>query len=130
MVTDMEVSEGTGEEVKICGICALGREHKEIQTKTRETPSERWSVLHSDICGLMQNSGLTGELYFVTFTDERSGRVSICLLRTNDGTLDAFQAHRAREEKSSGKEIKAFRTDGGGEYRNGKFTMYLKQAGI
>lgn len=35
-----------------------------------------------------------------------------------------------RAEKSSGKEIKAFRTDGGGEYLNGKFKTYLKQAGI
>lgn len=90
-VRDMEVSEGTGEAVKICGICALGRQHKEVQTKEREKPSELLSVVHSDICGPMQTPCLTGERYFVTFTDERSGRVSICLLRTKDGALDAFQ---------------------------------------
>ena len=129
-VTDMRVSDGGSEGNKICGICARGRQHKEVQTKAREKPSELLSVVHSDICGPMQTTSLTGERYFVTFTDEMSGRVSICLLQTKDGVLEAFQAYRARAEKSSGKEIKAFRTDGGGEYLNGKFKTYLKQAGI
>ena len=83
-VSDLRVS-GKSEPVgKICGICALGRQHNEAQTKTREKPSELLSIVESDLCGPMQTTGINGEKYFGTFTDEKSGRVSISLLRTKD----------------------------------------------
>jgi len=78
----------------------------------------------------MQTTSINGERFFITFTDKMSGRVSIYLLPTKDGALAAFQAYRARAEKSSGKEIKALRTDGGGEYLNKQFLQYLKEDGI
>ena len=78
----------------------------------------------------MQRVGLSGERYFITFIDETSGRVSLSLLRTKDQALATFQAYRAQAEKSSGKEIKAFRTDGGGEFVSTEFEKYLGDAGI
>ena len=129
-VTDMKVSERTMEGSKICGICAQGRQHKQVQTSAREKPNDLLSIVHSDICSPMQTPTLSGKRYFVTFTDEKSGRVSICLLQTQDDALEALQAYRARAEKSSSKEIKAFRTDRGGEYLRGKFQTYLKEVGI
>lgn len=108
----------------------MGRQHKEAATKVRERATEILQVVHSDLCGPMQTVGLSGERYFITFIDETSGRVSLSLLRTKDQALATFQAYRARAEKSGGKEIKAFRTDGGGEYVNTEFKKYLEDAGI
>ena len=55
----------------------------------------------------MQTPTLTGERYFIDFTDEMSGRVSISLLTSKDEALGALQTYRARAEKTSGKEIKS-----------------------
>ena len=126
----MRVS-GTGRNSpKLCGICALGRQHKEAETKEREKARELLSVVHSDLCGPMQTASINSERYFITFINEFSGRVSISLLHTKDGALTQFQTYRSRAENSSGKVIKALRTDGGGEYLNKEFKKYLVTAGI
>ena len=44
--------------------------------------------------------------------------------------LTSFRSYRSRAEKSTGRDIKGFRTDGGGEYVNKEFTRYLEDAGI
>lgn len=74
--------------------------------------------------------GLSGERYFVTFTDEAGGQVSLSLLSTKDEALRAFQVYRARAEKTSGREIKSFKSDGGGEYLNQKYKTYLEEARV
>ena len=126
----MDVSDRGKQSTTICGICAIGRQHKEAGTGVRETADEVLEVIHSDLCGPMQTIGLSGESYFITFMDETSGRVSLSLLRTKDEALSAFEVYRARAEKSSGKQIKSFKSDGGGEYLNKKFMTYLKEVGI
>jgi len=129
-VRDMEVSNTSVASTKICGVCALGPQHKEAEMKAREKGTELLSVVHSDLCGPMETATLNGERYFITFTDEMSGRVSISLLRTKDRALSQFQAYPSRAEKASGKMIKALPTDGGGEYLNKAFKKYLVAAGI
>lgn len=114
----------------IWGTCAIGRQQKEAGTKTTEKAKERLEVVHSDICGPMRTPGLSGEKYFVTFIDEQSGRVSVALLKSKDSTLREFQSYRVRAEKSSGRDIKRLRKDGGGEYLNHDFRRYLLEAGI
>ena len=129
-VQDMQLSNTEVPNSTICGVCALGRQHKEAGTKTRERTEEILAVVHSDLCGPMQTVGLSGEKYFITFIDEASGRISLSLLRTKDEALTAFQNYRMRAEKSSGKVVKALRTDGGGEYLGKDFKKYLDEAGI
>ena len=130
-VQNMVVTHSSEPSTTICGICAIGRQHKEAGTKAREKAIEILAVSHSDLCAPMQTVGLNGEQYFVTCIDETSGRVSITLLRSKDGALTAFKDYRARAEKNSGREIRAFRSDGGGEYRIREFEKFLLiEAGI
>ena len=129
-VENMEIRNKAQLPSSICGICAVGRQHKEAGTKRREKATEILAVVHSDLCGLLQIIGPNGERYFVTFVDEMSGRISIALLKSKDEALNAFKAYRMRAEKSSGKAIKAQRSDRGGEYRNQEFKRYLTEAGI
>jgi len=130
-VQNMVVTHSSEPSTTICGICAIGRQHKKAGTKAREKAIEILAVVHSDLCGPMQTVGLNGEKYFVTFIDETSGRVSITLLWSKDGALTAFKDYRARAEKNSGREIRPFRSDGGGEYRNREFEKFLLiEAGI
>jgi len=129
-VCGIDVRPEKGILAKICGICALRRQHKEAETKVREKANELRMVVHTDLCGPMQTPGLHRERYFITFTDEMSGRLSVCLLHSKDGALAAFQAYRARAEKTTGMEVKSLRSDGGGEYMNKTFQKYLANSGI
>ena len=104
-VTDMRVANENVPSTKICAVCALGGQHKEAATKEREKATKLLCVVHSDICGPMQTAGLNGERYFITFTDESTGCVSIPLLNNKDGALAAFQAYRSRAEKASSRTI-------------------------
>ena len=99
-------------------------------TRTREKSTELLGVVHSDLCMPMQTTGLNGERYFVTFIDEMSGPVSITLWNSQGGALTAFLSCCGRAEKRSGHQIRAFRSDGRGEYINRKFKNYLKEGGI
>lgn len=129
-IVDLIISETKKPTPKICGICAQGRQHKAAETKRRERATELVHVIHTDLCGPMQISTVDSEKYFIAFNDEMSGRVSVCLLTSKNGALDAFQTYRARAEKSSGREMKSLRSDGGGEHLGKQFQLYLREAGI
>ena len=78
----------------------------------------------------MQTPGLSAEGYFVTFIDEKSGRVSVALLISKDGVLREFKSYRARVEQSGARDIKTLRSDGGDKFSNNEFRRYLLEAGI
>ena len=133
-VSDFTIKRKEGNIVRgdreICSTCATGRQHKEGSTGTREKTAQILQVVHSDICGPMQVSTITGEKYFITFIDEKSGRIAVTLLQRKDQALEAFQAYQSRAEKEAGRKIEALRTDGGGEYARQHFQRYLKSSGI
>ena len=114
----------------VCETCAGGRQHRETMTGTREKAKDLLECVHSDVCGPMQASTHSGDQYFVTFVDEASGRIAVALLIHKGHVLENFAKYRRRAETETGKNIKRFRTDGGGEYLNAKTTAYLDDAGI
>ena len=131
-VSDFAISNTTDfkSEPKICVTCAISRQHKKPITGTRNKLVELLGVVHSDICGPMQVSTLSGEKYFITFSDEHSGHIAVTLLKAKSDALSAFLAYRVRAEKEAGKVIKILRTDGGGEYVGQQFKSYLQSTGI
>ena len=40
----------------------------------RERKKESWIIIHSDVCGPMSSSSLTGYVYYVSFIDDFLGR--------------------------------------------------------
>ena len=68
----MEIPSAGKPATRICGICAIGRQHREAGTKAREKADEILQVVHSDMCGPIQTPGLDGERYLVTFIDDKS----------------------------------------------------------
>jgi len=76
-VSGMKNSEANTPTTKICGICAMGRHYMEGEPKEWEKANELLMVVHTDLCGPMQTASLHGERYFITFTDEMSGCVSV-----------------------------------------------------
>jgi len=128
-VSDMEIQESTKERTRtseVCETCAIGCQHKEARTGTRKKATELLEIVHSDICGPMQVSTISGERYFITFSDEKSGRIAVTRLKSKS----AFNTYRMRADKEAGRGIRVFRTNGGGEYNGQQFESYLRSCRI
>jgi len=117
-------------EQNLCETCARGRHNKEAITGSRDKANELLEVVHTDICGPIQGSTINGEKYFITFIDEKSGRIAVTLLKTKSKAMRAFQAYKARAEKEAEWEINRLRSHYGGEYMGLQFKSYLRANGI
>jgi len=111
-------------------VSAIGRQHNQIDTGTREKAAEILNIIDYDLCGRMPTPTHIGETYFLTFIDEASCHVSISLLKPKDGALTTFQEYQARAEKAALKEIQSAPTGGGGEYMSKEIEKYLTDSGI
>ena len=132
-VSDMEIHENTMERTRTSEVwetCAIGRQHKEGMTRTRKKATELLDILNSDTCGPMQVTTISGEPYFITFIDEKSGRIAVTLLKAKSEALGAFNIYRMRAEKEAGRGISLFRTNRGGEYNGPQFESNLRSWGI
>jgi len=109
----------------ICATSSLSYQHKEPITRKRQKPQQLLDVVHSDVCGTMQVSIITGQEYFVTFIDKRSGRISVTLLKNKSEGLGPLHVFKGWAIKEDQREIRSFRTDGGGEYTSREFKQFL-----
>jgi hypothetical protein len=64
------------------------------------------------------------------FIDDATRHTDEYILKYNSEALEKFKEWKALREKQSGKQVKRFRTDGGGEYTSKKFAEYRKSEGI
>jgi len=64
------------------------------------------------------------------FIDDATRHTDEYILKCKSEALEKFKEWKALREKESGKQVKRFRTDGGGEYTSKKLAEYLKSEGI
>jgi len=64
------------------------------------------------------------------FIDDATRQTNEYILQYKSEALEKFKEWKALREKESGKQVKRFRTDGGGEYTSKKFAECLKSKGI
>jgi len=64
------------------------------------------------------------------FIDDAMSHMDDYILKYKSEALETFNEWKALREKESGKHVKRFRTDGGGEYTSKKFAHDLKSEGI
>ena len=70
-----------------------------------------------------------GALYFATFIDDHSRKIWVYPLKSKDQALDVFKQFQALSERQTGKKLKNFHIDNGGEYIV-LFDDYCKSQGI
>ncbi|KAH9737203.1 Integrase catalytic domain-containing protein [Citrus sinensis] len=122
-----------------CVDCIKGK----LTAKTRKERTQRsqqvLELVHTDICGPFTPIAIGGYKYFITFIDDFSRYGHVELLAEKSKSLSVFQAFKANVELQKGKQIKAVRSDRGGEYygrydetgRNpGPFAKFLQECGI
>lgn len=118
-------------DTQVCEACVLGKQTKEPFAKRRSEQSSRpLEIIHSDVCGPMQEAGMNGERFFVTFIDDWSRFTMVFLIKTKNEVFDKFREYEAMVSKKCGIGISRLRCDNGGEYKNHRFMDYCKSKGI
>ena len=102
---------------------------KPFTPNTTSRATKPLQVVHSDICGPLETAIGRGQ-YMLLFIDDATRHTDEYILRYKSEALEEFKEWKALREKESGKQVKRFRTDGGGEYTSKKFAEYLKSEGI
>jgi transposase InsO family protein len=131
---------GSPDDVKQCVGCIVGKAHRLPFPAQASHRSQRpLQLVHSDICGpvvvehgLSNGKQLANKWYLLTFVDDYSRQLWVQLIadKTGDTVLRQFRQYKLWAEKYCGFDIKAIRTDGGGEYVNEQFSTYLHTMGI
>jgi transposase InsO family protein len=121
----------TGTMDGVCDGCALGKVHRAPMPDRGEFKATApLQLVHSDVCGPMEVQSLGGASYFVTFTDHYSRHIVVYAIKKKDEAVSKFLQYKAWSENATGKKIKRFRSDGGGEYQSKAFDDLLAQHGI
>jgi hypothetical protein len=86
-------------------------------------------LIHSDLhhIGITSHSGYN---YWIIFVDDYSRFKAVVPLKQKSDAFDAFKKFKAFAENQTGKKIKKFRCDKGGEYISNEFIEFLDSCGI
>jgi transposase InsO family protein len=86
--------------------------------------------IHTDVCGPFSAASTIKHRYYVIFVDEFSCKCWILFMQKKDQTFSKFCEFKALVEKELGKQVKALRSDNGGEYISNKFKDFCSREGI
>ena len=84
-------------------------------------------LIHSDVCGPMPSTYLSGYEYYVTFIDDYSRKTWIYFLKTKS---EVFEKFKALIDNHSEIRIKTLRSNNGGEYTSKEFEAFCKEERI
>ena len=86
--------------------------------------------IHTNVCGTFSVASTEKRRYYVIFVDDYSHRCWIFFMQKKSETFSKFCEFEALVEKESGKQVKALRSDNGGEYISGEFKDFYSKEGI
>jgi hypothetical protein len=119
-----------GDHKGVCNGCAQGKNIKNPFPKRDSKTEGVLELIHSDVCGPMPSSSISGYVYYVSFIDDYSRKTWIYFLKTKDEVFSKFKEFKALIENLSERNIKILRSDNGGEYTSKEFVNFCKDVGI
>ena len=114
----------------ICEPCIMGKMSRKPFKSVPVRSTRPLELVHSDVCGPMQNVSIGGSRYFVSFIDDYTRFVHVYFLREKSDVFDRFREFESLVTNQTGLRIGTLRSDGGGEYVNSDFEQYLVLQGI
>uniref|UniRef100_A0A2N9JBE9 Integrase catalytic domain-containing protein n=1 Tax=Fagus sylvatica TaxID=28930 RepID=A0A2N9JBE9_FAGSY len=116
---------------QLCEGCLFGKQSRKSFPKEASTRANKpLQLVHADLCGPMKPSSLNKNKYFLLFIDDFSRKTWIYFLKQKSKVFGAFKKFKAFIEKQSGQEIKALRSDRGGEFTSNEFKEFCETNGI
>jgi hypothetical protein len=84
-----------GDHEGICNGCAQGKNIKNHFLKRGSKAEGVLELIHSDLCGLMPSSSISGYVYYVSFIDDYSRKTWIYFLKSKDEVVNKFKEFKA-----------------------------------
>lgn len=114
-----------------CIACIEGKQTRlPFPKKSFNRATDILGLVHTDLCGPMPCSSMSGSKYFLTFIDDHSRKTFVYFLKQKGDVFEKFKEWKALVENQTNKKLKVIRSDNGGEYVNSKFQNFLRQNGI
>ena len=118
----------TDVKMKDCETCIESKMTETFSTKPRDKSKKALELVHSDLAGPINPTGILGFRYVISFTDDYSGMHFVYFLKQkNDATVALTQF--LAESRSYGS-IQRLRTDNGTEFTGKAFQKILRENGI
>jgi hypothetical protein len=114
----------------VCNGCAQGKNIKNPFPKRDNKTEGVLELIHSDVCGPVPSSSISGYVYYVSLIDDYSRKTWIYFLKTKDEVFSKFKEFKALIENLYEIKIKILRSDNGGEYTSKEFVNFCKDVGI
>lgn len=116
--------------VTTCTHCLEGKQTRLPFNSCGTRATQPLQIIHSDLCGPMEQQSFAGMKYFITFIDDYTRMVHVYFMKDKLNVLEVFTDFQKRVENNLGRKIQILRTDNGLEYCNSKFDKYLANCGI
>jgi transposase InsO family protein len=114
----------------ICNGCAQGKNIKNPFPKRDSKAEGALELIHSDVCGPMPSSSISGYVFYVSFIDDYSRKTCIYFLKSKDEVFSKFKEFKTLIENLSERKINILMSDNGGEYTSKEFVSFCKDVGI
>ena len=120
----------SSDELPLCSACVEGKMSRLPFKTSGIRCSEPLELIHTDVCGPMQNESVGRSRYYLTFIDDCTRYTWVYFLRNKSEVVQKFKEFEAFVTNQSGRKIKRLRSDNGGEYVNHEMKALLKEKGI
>ncbi|KAJ8737027.1 hypothetical protein PYW07_000298 [Mythimna separata] len=129
-VEGVSFDEKCGPNKASCTICCEGKQTRLPFPQSVSKSHEVLELIHTDICGPMENVSLGKARYYLLFIDDFSRMCTVYFLREKNETFKYFKQYKELVETQQSKKIKILRSDNGGEFCSSEMENYLRQCGI
>ena len=100
----------------ICKGCAQGKNVKKTFPSSEIKAKGILEIVHSDVCGPVSSSSLSGYVYYVSFIDDLSRKTWIYFLKGKSEVFSKFKEDKALVENQNDRKIKTLLLDNDGEF--------------
>jgi hypothetical protein len=114
----------------VCKGCAQGKNINNPFPKSDNKAEGILELVHSDVCGPMPSTSLSGYVSYISFIDDYSRKTWVYFLKSKDEVLKKFKEFKALVENLSKRKIKILRSDNGGEYTSNEFGSFYRDVSI
>lgn len=119
------------EERIVCECCIKGKlARKPFPPLGERRSTQLLDLVHTDLCGPMENVTPSGNKYFITLIDDHSRFCAVFLLKSKNEAEPKIREYVRWTENVFGRKPKVIRSDGGGEYIGESLQQFYKAEGI
>ncbi|KAJ8468724.1 hypothetical protein ONZ45_g17140 [Pleurotus djamor] len=130
MVVGMDVDESV-EPALHCVPCQKAKHSVEALPKVAQNKTRsNGDLTVTDVWGPARTAAISGDRYFISFTDVKSRHTIIFFMKQKSEALEKFKAYHAYVERQTNFKLKKIRCDNGKEYINNELLTYFERLGI